>query len=270
MDPGDLSRLLRTVAVPYLVFEAVIAGFRFLVGGERLDLLFVDPHWPMWYLAALFLWRLATPLLRSPGGLAAAVAVSLLGGLSTSEVLDTSRATGLLPFFVLGLLARPEHVALLQRRPARVAGAAALAGCLVAALLVPERLGTEWLYWRSGYAELGVGFAEGAVLRLGLLLACALTAAGFLALVPRRGGWFSRLGAASLVVYLFHGFAVLGAEYAGFPGWAATHPTAGLVLSTAASVALALALAAPPVARRLQVLVDPVGGRRRRSAAPVD
>ena len=45
----------------------------------------------------------------------------------------------------------------------------------------------------------------------------------------------------------------LGAEYAGFPGWAATHPTAGLVLSTAASVALALALAAPPVARRLQV-----------------
>lgn len=87
-----------------------------------------------------------------------------------------------------------------------------------------------------------------------------------LALVPRRGGWFTRLGAASMVVYLFHGFAVRGAEYAGAMAWASDVPWLGLVVATAVSVVLALALAAPPVARRLQALVDPVGAWRRTAA----
>jgi hypothetical protein len=39
------------------------------------------------------------------------------------------------------------------------------------------------------------------------------------------------------------------------------------VVTTAASVVLALALAAPPVARRLNVVVDPVGAHRRRQNA---
>ena len=39
-----------------------------------------------------------------------------------------------------------------------------------------------------------------------------LGAWAFLALVPRIGGWFTRMGAATLVVYLFHGFVVKGAE----------------------------------------------------------
>lgn len=48
-----LWQLVRTVAVPYVLFEAAIALFRVYVGGERLDDLFRDPHWPMWFLAAL-------------------------------------------------------------------------------------------------------------------------------------------------------------------------------------------------------------------------
>ena len=59
----NLGRLVTTVVVPYLLFETPLTSVRAAVGGEHYERLFVNPHWPMWYLTALFLWRLATPLL---------------------------------------------------------------------------------------------------------------------------------------------------------------------------------------------------------------
>ena len=93
--------------MPYFVFETLLALFRTASGTRTSAVLYVSPHWPMWYLTALFLWRLATPLLtpaaarRVAGG---AVAVSLVGGLNTATALDLPRTFGLLPFFVAGLL----------------------------------------------------------------------------------------------------------------------------------------------------------------------
>ena len=71
------------------------------------------------------------------------------------------------------------------------------------------------------------------------------------------------------MVYLFHGFFVLTAQYEGFPDWAARHVVESFVVTTAGAVALALVLAAPPVARTLGVLVDPLGWLDRRHRALV-
>lgn len=262
---ANLRKLLTTVVAPYFVFETLFGLFRTAVGDEDLSTLYVDPHWPMWYLAVLFLWRLATPLLRSPRALPITVAVAVLGGLVPAELFDVSRATGLLPFFTLGLLARREHLEILRTRAARVTGVLLLAVGFVLAGLVDGRMQTEWLYWRSSYAELGATFTEGALIKTGLLVVGTVLGLAFLTLVPARGSWFSRLGAATLVVYLFHGFVVKSAEYAGPLGWA-DGPLAwvGLLVTATLSVVLALGLAAPPVARRLNLLVDPVGTLRRR------
>lgn len=262
----NLERLLTTVLVPYLVFEAAIAAFRVFVGGEDLDLLFADPHWPMWYLAVLFLWRLVTPVLTwIPARLAvpAVVVVSLLGGLTTGDVFDSARAMGLLPFFALGLLVRREHLELLRRPQVRLASAAALLVAFGLAWTIDGAFATEWLYWRSSYAELDTGVVPGMAVRVGLLQAGGLLAVAFIALVPRTTRWFTRLGAATLVVYVFHGFAVKTAEYSGFGGWADGHPVVSLVLATVAATVVAVVLATPPVARRLNLLVDPVGSIRR-------
>jgi fucose 4-O-acetylase-like acetyltransferase len=268
----NLSRLLTTVVLPYVVFEAALTTFRSVVGDEHSGPLWLNPHWPMWYLAALFLWRLATPLLtRMPHALPVAVAVSLVGGVSTGDTLDTARAMGLLPFFVMGLLATPEHIDRLRRPGARLAALGAFALALALSTLVETKVGsTEWLYWRSSYAELHVSFLGGVAGRMLLLAAATALALSFFALVPRRGGWFSRLGSATLVVYLFHGFLVKSAEYTAFPDWSARHPLPALVLSTLVAVPVALALAAPPLARRLNVLVDPVGAWQRSQATPRD
>ena len=66
--PERIWQLVRTVVVPYLIFECAFALFRVHVGGEKLEDLFADPHWPLWYLSALFFWRLMTPIFRPMRG----------------------------------------------------------------------------------------------------------------------------------------------------------------------------------------------------------
>lgn len=258
--PERMWQLVRTVAVPYLVFECTIALFRVHVGGEELQDLFLDPHWPLWYLSALFFWRLVTPLFKAlPWGYVVAVAVSIVAGLWAGDTFDLARICGLLPFFVLGLKATPERLELLRSRPAQAAGAAVFVAIASFTWLVDRYAATEWLYYRARYDELDVTDTRAFLIRAVLLVVGTAGALAFLALVPRIGGWFTRMGSATLVVYLFHGFAVKGADYAGFDDWGADHLGPGLVITTGAALALALFLAWHPVSSRLTELVDPFG-----------
>jgi fucose 4-O-acetylase-like acetyltransferase len=254
-------QLVRTVVVPYLLFECALALFRVYAGGEELANLFQDPHWPMWYLAALFFWRLLTPVFRPMwGGIAVAVLVSLVAGMYAGDTLDIARVLGLLPFFVMGLKATPERLELLRKRPAQVAALGVFAAIWVLTTWTDVWASTEWLYYRSRYDEMGFGDDLNALLvRVVVLAAGTLGACAFLALVPRLNGWFTRMGAWTLVVYLFHGFFVKGVSYAGYVGWAETHPVISFAVTTLAAMLLALLLASRPVATRLDNLVDPLG-----------
>lgn len=275
-EPDKMWSLVRTVAVPYFIFEAALAAFRHLAGGIDFNDLWTDPHWPMWYLSALFFWRLATPvLLRIPAPVCIAVALSLAGGMWAGDIADAARIFGLLPFFVIGLRIRPEHWQLLRTPRVRALAAVGLVGLFVLARFAQAWIPSEWLYYRSRYNILESSLGDAFMIRMVLLLVGAAGAFAFFALVPRRRTWFSALGGATLVVYLCHGFFVLTPRYSGFMGWADGHFAAALLLTTLGAVALATALASPPVARRLSVLTDPVGALEARSAerrplAPAD
>lgn len=253
-------QLVRTVVVPYVIFECALALFRIYVGGEQLEDLFADPHWPMWYLSALFFWRLLTPVFkRLPAALPVALLTSLVAGLYAGDTLDVARVLGLLPFFVMGLVATPERFERLRNAKVQVAAVLVFVGIWVLTTWTDRWAATEWFYYRSRYADLDVSDSEAFLIRAVVLLVGTLGAWSFLALVPRIGGWFTRMGAWTLVVYLFHGFAVKGAEYAGYPDWAADHGTFALLVTVVAAVALSFLLAWEPAARRLNHLVDPVG-----------
>jgi fucose 4-O-acetylase-like acetyltransferase len=252
--------LARGLLIPYVVVEAALVGFRELIGGEHhFHRLWVVPHWPLWYLPATFCWRLVTPLFRRLGVLALPVAVGLglLGGYVTWDYLDTRRILGFLPFFVLGLLISPRALVRLRTTPARVIAVAVLVGVWFLAGTLDQWAQTRWLYYSWTYAHLGSTLPPVAT-RAVLLGVGAVAALAVLALVPARGGWFSRMGAASLVVYLCHGFVVKGVGYTGYPAWAAAHAGISLWLTMVAAVALALLLASPWVAPRLERAVDPL------------
>lgn len=267
--PSKLLRLVRTVAVPYLIFEAALAWFRYSVGGVELNQLFADPHWPMWYLSALFFWRLMTPAflrMSAPAALALSVAISLLAGLVAGNILDAARILGLLPFFVLGLRLSAREWGWVRSRRATLLALLGVAVVAVFTWRAQSWIPTEWYYYRSRYDALEPNALHAVAIRSVLLCIGLIGTASCFALVPKSRSWFSSLGAATLVVYLFHGFFVLSAQYEGYPAWAGTHVVTSFMLTTVAAVGLALLLAAPPVARVLTALVDPLGwldGRRR-------
>ena len=126
------------------------------------------------------------------------------------------------------------------------------------------------LYYRSQYAELDVSDGRALVTRGVLLVIGLLGAWSFLAMVPRISGWFTRMGAATLVVYLFHGFFIKSAEYAGYMGWADDHAAVSLLLTTLAAAGLALLLAWRPIAGVLTHVVDPFGYAERHMKQAVD
>jgi fucose 4-O-acetylase-like acetyltransferase len=255
-------QLVRTVAIPYVIFECALALFRIYVGGEHLQDMFQDPHWPMWYLSALFFWRLGTPVFKALPthvALALAVAISLLGGAVADTTFDFFRICGFLPFFVLGLKAGPEQLERLREGWVRNASLLVFLGIAVATTWTDTIAQTDWLYYSYGYQMLGVGDLHGIALRAGLLVAGLLGALAFLSWVPRSNGWFTRMGAATLVVYLFHGFVIKGASYAGYSGFAEAHTIVSLVLTTGLAAGLALVLAWAPLAKVLHHAVDPFG-----------
>jgi fucose 4-O-acetylase-like acetyltransferase len=268
--PAKLMALVRTVAVPYVIFEAALATFRYQVGGVQLDDLFADPHWPMWYLSALFFWRLMAPAflrLPKPVALVLAVVISLVAGLWAGNILDVARILGLLPFFVLGLTLSDREWGWIRVRRAVPLALVGVVVVLVFTRYTDSWINTEWYYYRSRYDTLDPNDLKAVAIRAVLLCVGLIGTASVFTLVPRGRSWFATLGAATLVVYLYHGFFVLSAQYEGFPDWADRHVVASFVVTTLATVSLALALATPPVARILNVAVDPVGWLVRRREA---
>jgi fucose 4-O-acetylase-like acetyltransferase len=260
--PAKLMALVRTVAVPYVIFEAALATFRYQVGGVQLDDLFADPHWPMWYLSALFFWRLMAPVflrLPKPVALLLAVAISLVAGLWAGNILDVARILGLLPFFVLGLTLSQREWGWIRVRRTVPLALLGLVVILVFTRYTDNWINTEWYYYRSRYDTLDPNDLKAVAIRAVLLCIGLIGTASVFTLVPRGRSWFATLGAATLVVYLYHGFFVLSAQYEGFPDWADRHVVTSFVVTTLAAMSLALALASPPVARILNVAVDPVG-----------
>src|SRR5690348_17149317 len=216
--PDKLWSLLRTVAVPYLLFESALAGFRYYVGGVQLNDLFKDPHWPMWYLAALFFWRLMTPaILAIPRRVALPLAVgtSLVSGLFAGQVLDSARIFGLLPFFVLGLLLHDTDWSRLRSPALAPYAVLGVLGIALVTRFTNVWGKTDWYYYNARYDQLGVDPAHAIAMRAFVLVLGLVGSLCFFVLVPKSASWFARLGTATLVVYLWHGFFVLGAEYAG-------------------------------------------------------
>ena len=173
---------MTTVVVPYFVFETLLALFRTVVGHENFGVLYISPHWPMWYLTVLFLWRLATPLLTR---LRPAVADGPRGrGLPGRRAqhrpaLDLPRTFGLLPFFVAGPGDDPRPVRLAGPSPRARRRGGADGAAFVAATLTAGSFSKEWLYWRTGYPDLGCRSGSAPPCGFGLLVV-----AGSLALPP--------------------------------------------------------------------------------------
>ncbi|WEH33381.1 acyltransferase family protein [Streptomyces sp. AM 4-1-1] len=262
MTAPKVKRLVTGVAVPYIVFETVYSLFKRYAGGapdQPISLL--DPWYLTWFLIALFVWRITTPLwqaLRYP--LPVALVIALLASVTPDigDDLNLQRVLQFLPFFVLGLTLRPEHFRLVRGRAVRLWSLPVLAAALVLAYWAAPRMRLGWFYRSSSVQDQGASWASGLLMTLAVLGCALVLTAVFFAWVPSRPMWFTVLGAGTICGYLLHGFLVKGAVYAGVfdrYAWLAS-PGGRIVVSAVAAMAVTL-LCTPPVRRALRGVIEP-------------
>lgn len=260
--PHQIRRLLTGIAVPYVLFEVLYSLYRrWADDAPEQPISLLDPYYLTWFLAALFIWRLTTPVwqqIRHP--LTVAVVIAALATVSPDigEDLNLQRVLQFLPFFVLGLVLRPEHFQFVRRREVRLLSLPVFAAALGCAYWLGPGITLDWLYRNTSAQELGMPWWHGVVATLVLFALGALLAAAFLAWVPRRRTWFTALGLGTVCGYLLHGVPLKGAEYAGlFEAYAWLGEPAGIALLSLTTGVVVTLLCTPPVRRALRWATEP-------------
>nr|WP_281390580.1 acyltransferase family protein [Sphaerisporangium rubeum] len=252
------NKLVDTFLVPYVIVEIGYALLRFAFG-HKWSLTIIDPAWLNWYLLALLLWRLSTPVwkrMRHP--LPIAVAVYLLAGLSDLPGdFSMDRFFGLMPFFVLGLWLQPHHFEMLNRRWIKILSVFTLAGGAAVAILIAPHVKLGPVYYKDSYADLSLPWWTGMGMRAGLLVAALALSAAILALVPRRTTWFSDLGTRTLYCYLLHGVPVYIAKEMGWLEYPWLHGPLGVMAILSSCFALAIVLCLPETRTVFKWLLEP-------------
>ncbi|ADI04184.1 putative integral membrane protein [Streptomyces bingchenggensis BCW-1] len=261
LGPGRVRRLLTGVAVPYIVFEVAYTLFyRWAQDDPGYPISLLDPWYVMWFLVALFIWRLTTPLwlaLRHPVPIALALAV--LGSVSPEVGGDLAlqRVLAFLPCFVLGLKLRPEHFTRLRTRRGRLAALPVGVGALVAAYALAPRIDAGWFYHRGSVAGRGAPEWAGVFTTPALFALALLLTAAFLAWVPGRQLWITALGTGTMYGYLLHGFVIKSSRFWRWYDHPWLHTPVGELTVTAAAIAMITLLCTAPVRRVFRPLVEP-------------
>ncbi|MFJ8827193.1 acyltransferase family protein [Streptomyces sp. NPDC102467] len=261
MRPDRLRRLITGVAVPYVLFEVAYTLFKRTAGDDP-DYPFslLDPWFLTWFLVALFIWRLTTPLwkvIRWPVPIALGIAVLASVSPDIGDDLDLQRVLQFLPFFVLGLFMKPEHFQLVRRREVRILSVPIAACALVLAYWAAPRMSSAWFYHRDSAQELGAPWWAGVVMTLALIGCSLVLTACFFAWVPRRKMWFTVLGAGTLYGYLLHGFLAKGSRFWGWFDADWLHEPLGQVAVTVIAAAVVTVLCTPPVRRIFRFAMEP-------------
>ncbi|MFL6088597.1 MAG: acyltransferase family protein [Aeromicrobium sp.] len=261
----QLRRTVSTLVVPYFIVETtyqVLNRHLAAQNGNPINapMALLSPKWVAWFLAALIVWRLTTPLWRSlRHPIIVAVLISLLVPMTDiPNVFAIHKALGMLPFYVIGMHFTMKRFHRLTETPVRVAAVAVIALSVTACWFVAPHVHLSWQKWRMSYAELHVSPLEGVVTRGLLLLAGVALSLAVLALVPWRRSWTSPMGERTLYCYLLHGFVIvlLGKHFHVLQHMVAWGVWAIVATFAGASV-LAIVLMTKPVSVVFQPLFEP-------------
>jgi fucose 4-O-acetylase-like acetyltransferase len=262
MRPDRLRRLLTGIVVPYVLFEVAYSLFKRWADddpGHPISLL--DPWYLTWFLAALFVWRLSTPLwklVRRPVLVALIIAALASTSPDIGDDLDLQRVLQFMPFFVVGLFMKPEHFQLMRRREVRILSVPVFAAAIVMAYWTAPRMSSAWFYHRDSAQDLAAPWWIGLVMTFVLFGCSMLLVACFFAWVPKRRMWFTALGAGTLYGYLLHGFLVKGSRFWGwFEDYTWVQTPMGAIVVTFVAAGVVTVLCTRPVQRMFRFAMEP-------------
>ncbi|MEV6082111.1 acyltransferase family protein [Streptomyces parvulus] len=260
LSPRRVKRLITGVAVPYVVFEIAYTLHRRASEDPQSDFSLLDPTYLLWFLCALFVWRLTTPIwqtIRWPLPISLAIAGLASVTPSIGNDLNMQRVLQFLPCFVLGLVLRPEHFRLVRRRAARIAAVPVVAAALAVAWWSVPRMETGWFYRNAAMTDTGLPWWSGAIVTIALFGCSVVLTACFFAWVPGRRMWFTALGAGTIYGYLLHGFLVKEGSYTDWFKQPLLDQPLGEIGLTVLGAAVVTLFCTKPVQRALRFVVEP-------------
>lgn len=260
--PQQVQRTVSTLVIPYLIVEPAYQVLHRHYTGHPDPYMLLSPQWVAWFLAALFVWRLSTPIwrnLRHP--ILVSILISVLVPLTeVPNVLALPKVLGMLPFYVIGMHMTLERFQRLAATRVRVASVAFLIAVGVASWLFSNHWALSWTKWRHRYDEdpLSVVPVQGIATRSVLLAVGILMCFAILALIPWAQSRVSPLGGRTLYCYLLHGFVVLLlAQETHVFGWLLEAGSLGVALTVAGATVLAIVLMSRPIERVFRFLFEP-------------
>ena len=256
-----VEKLVLSLAVPYLFFWTIHqAIYTVERGGLPDSLSLLKPTWTLWFLVALFVWRLSVPVwkrLRWP--VVIAVLISVFA--STTDLgttLSLGRVLSFLPFFVLGLSLRREHFFFLDKLWVRLCSVVILGVTAFLAIPISDHLSRDWLFWRDSLTDRDIDPLMPSIgIRLAFMgLALVMTIA-VLALTPKRRTWYTDLGAYTLFVYLGHSVVLILLKASPWYDVLKGTGPIGLGLTLVLALALIFLLYTPWARKSMRWLVEP-------------
>lgn len=207
---GNAGWRVATFAVLLTAFQAAYLVPLYLATGA-IPVGLAKPYWILWFLLAMMFWTALLPILRKvKRPLAVAVFLSLAAGLAPWDgyILSFSRTFVFLPFFIAGHLYGWQLFKMIPHGSWPKAAGGLLILC-IAAVLLKSGTDKEWLYGSYTFRGLGVGAAEGLIVRAMLLAAAVVAMVSAFALMPATQGVLTAIGSRSLAIFLLHGFPVI-------------------------------------------------------------
>ncbi len=263
----QMKRVITDILLPYVIMQTIWTVVQYLVEGST-NPNPTTPHWTLWFLLALGIFRLVLPflvLLRWPLLWSVLFSVGVGYFSNVGSTLSLSRAIGLLPFFVLGWQLRQwklvEKWHVVDKQSWLVRGIAlaifvAWAMTLVVFIDFWKSIDVHWLFYDDSYTGLGQSAWWAGFVRLAFLLLSVVLSAAFLALVPRSETWITGFGQATMYVYLLHSFVLYPLRQTGILRETPA-PDILLVAMILGGIAVSIALASPLVRRVFRPIIEP-------------
>lgn len=198
---------VRKLFVPYLVYEVVYYLFYTFIIQKETGLYLTRPKFSLWYLLALFAWRIITPYFKKiPHHLILSIVLGLLIGCTNipGNFLSLHRIFVFYPFFLAGMYFDREFIT--NHRTAKTQKFAVLIVTIAfSTLILLSHYSAKIFYGRYNYESLGQSTLEGIACRIACYAVSFALTYALMFIISEKQTVYSYIGPRTMAIYLFHG-----------------------------------------------------------------
>lgn len=205
-----LTAIVKKLAIPYIAYEIIYYLWYVFIVHKETGLRLLRPKFTLWYLLALFLWRVITPYVKKiPGYLILAFIAGLLIGYSNMEnnLLTLPRALVFYPYYLIGTSFDRTTLNKLRTPKGKLCATIGIALTVLFLIIIGlnDCAPMQIFYGRYNYSSMKQGMISGLFWRIIAYFIGFVMTFSFMILMPDKQLPFSYIGTRTMGIYLFHG-----------------------------------------------------------------